>query len=101
MPTRPVTSASTPVSSKVSQTAASAIDSPSCIDPPSQDQLPLSVRSMRRISPASFSTTQLTLGTRLFGAGALGSSTQSMRVAKGPRGLDTVDGLAVDLDPRV
>src|ERR1700733_10081208 len=53
MPTMPVILQSMPVSSSVSRTAAWATDSPRSTAPPGTAQLPLSVRRISRISPAS------------------------------------------------
>jgi hypothetical protein len=63
-----------PDSSKVSRTAAWATDSPKSIAPPGTAQLPLSVRRIIRISPASLTAITLTDGTRLLAFGASGSS---------------------------
>jgi len=63
-----------PVSSLVSRTPACDMDSPRSIAPPGNAQLPLSERSIIRISLLSFSMTTLTDGTMLLAAGAFGSS---------------------------
>src|SRR6266508_3974304 len=81
MPTRPVISTWTPVSSAVSRTAAAGSDSPRSIAPPGNAQLSLSARRIMRISPASLTTTTLADGTTLFALGAVGSSKKSMRPA--------------------
>ena len=77
MPTRPVTSVATPVLfQSLANSGVAAIDSPMSMAPPGRDQLPLSDRSIKTTKPPLlwFSTTQLTLGTKLLGAGASGSS---------------------------
>ena len=74
MPTRPVTSQAIPVSSRVSRTAVSTRDSPRSIAPPGSAQLSLSVRWISSSAPASLTTTMFADGTKLFAAGASGSS---------------------------
>src|SRR5258708_18856199 len=63
MPTRPVISQVMPVSSRVSRTAVSVIDSPGSMPPPGTAQLPLSVRRMSRISPWLLTTMTFADGT--------------------------------------
>src|SRR5215472_6454950 len=81
MPTRPVISQVIPVSSWVSRTAASVIDSPRSMPPPGTAQLALSVRRMSRISPWSLTTITFADGTILLALGAAGSLRWSIRLA--------------------
>jgi hypothetical protein len=74
MPTSPVISTWTPVSSAVSRTAACTSDSPRSIAPPGNAQLPLSLRRISSSSPASLTTTTFAEGTTVFAGGAAGSS---------------------------
>ena len=72
--TIPVIRHSIPLSSLVSLTAASTMDSPRSIAPPGTAQLSLSERRIIKTSPSSLTTTTFTEGTMLLAFGAVGSS---------------------------
>jgi len=73
MRTRPSTAISAPVSSRVSRMAAAGADSPMSIAPPGSAHRSLSTLWINS-SSSSLTTTAVTDGTRLLGAGASGSS---------------------------